>query len=54
MMHRQGRYRIASADQARILEIPYKGDDAAMIVALPDKVDGLADLEKGMSEAKLS
>ncbi len=54
-MHTSGRqFRIAQGEGARLLELPYKGKSASMVFVLPDKVDGLAALEKSMSAEKLS
>jgi serpin B len=52
-MHLMRGYGYTAADGAAILEMPYKGGDAAMIFVLPDKVDGLAALEASMTAAKL-
>ena len=54
LMRRRGTYRLAKADGAAILELPYAGGDAAMLVALPDKVDGLDALEKSLDAARLA
>jgi serpin B len=53
MMHQGGFHRIAQADGVKILELPYKGGDAAMLVILPDRADGLPDVEASLSTAKL-
>jgi serpin B len=45
-MHRQDTYKLAKADGATLLEMPYQGGSAAMYILLPDKVDGLADVER--------
>ena len=64
-MHQQGRYRIVQADGAKVLELPYQGGDAAMLVVLPEpparrwrrpgpsSSDGLAALEKSLTAAQL-
>jgi len=53
MMHRGGQYRLAQADGVKVLELPYKGGDASMLVILPDAKDGLADVETALTAAKL-
>ena len=53
MMHRAGKHRFVQNDGAKVLELPYKGGDASMLVILPDRKDGLADLEKSLTGAKL-
>jgi len=37
----------------KILEMPYQGGDAAMIFFLPDRADGLAEVERSLSASKL-
>ncbi|XP_060986882.1 serpin B3-like isoform X2 [Dama dama] len=39
--------------QAKILEIPYKGDELSMMVLLPNEVDGLQELEDQLTAEKL-
>jgi serpin B len=52
-MNQAGRFRLAKADGVKVLELPYKGGDAAMLVILPDAVDGLAAVEQSLDAAKL-
>lgn len=52
-MHLMTNLRWAGADGVSVLEMPYQGDDAAMLLVLPDAVDGLADVEKSITLAKL-
>jgi serpin B len=47
-MHKQATFKHAKADGAALLELPYKGDSASMYILLPDKRDGLADLERAL------
>ena len=54
MMVRQDMFQIAKLDGGRLLELPYQGDTAAMWIALPDKVDGLAALEASLDATKLA
>jgi len=46
MMHLLSKFKLAKADGAALLELPYKGGSAAMYIVLPDAVDGLAALEQ--------
>ncbi|KAH7941225.1 hypothetical protein HPB49_011145 [Dermacentor silvarum] len=40
--------------EATALEIPYRGSKASMVVLLPDKYEGLSQLEDGLTAEKLS
>ena len=52
-MHQEKHFRYAHPKDVRILALPYRGGDLAMYVLLPDKVDGLADLEKSLTADQL-
>ena len=52
-MHHQARYLYNGQPDVQILEMPYKGRDLSMVVLLPTKIDGLAELEKSLSPEKL-
>jgi len=52
MMHQTGRFAFAQAGGVKILVMPYRGD-ASMAVVLPDRNDGLAAVEAGLSETAL-
>ncbi len=45
LMHMRHRFRYATADGLQILELPYGDGSLSMIALLPEKQDGLADLE---------
>jgi serpin B len=45
LMHRSGEYRYFDGGTFQMLELPYKGQRLAMLVVLPRKTDGLAELE---------
>ena len=47
-MHDEASFRYAKVPGAAILELPYQNDEAAMLVVLPDRVDGLAELEASL------
>ncbi len=54
MMHQTAEYAYFENDDLQALELPYSGRDLSMVVLLPRKVDGLADLEKGFTADKLA
>lgn len=45
LMHRFAEYRYGEADNLQILELPYGDGSLSMLVLLPEKGDGLADVE---------
>jgi serpin B len=54
LMARSGRYRMAAGAGYRVLELPYAGEALDLIVALPERNDGLPALEKGLTAAGLA
>jgi len=54
MMHQEGKFGYAMDKDVQVLSMPYKGKDLSMVVLLPNKVDGLAELEKGLSAARVA
>jgi serpin B len=54
MMHHEASYNFAEVDGAKLLELPYKGGEMSMLVALPNEADGIAKLEKGLSADKIA
>jgi len=53
MMHQTGAFRYAEDERAQVLEMPYAKEELSMVVILPRKADGLAELERGLSIARL-
>ncbi|XP_043300212.1 serpin B3-like [Cervus canadensis] len=55
MMKQTNRFNFVSLEdvQAKILEIPYKGEELSMTVLLPNEVDGLQKLEGQLTAEKL-
>jgi len=43
-----------AGDGIKIIELNYRGDDISMVIILPDKADGLADLEAQFNEFQLN
>jgi serpin B len=46
MMHQQREFGYAENDDVQVLTLPYIDNDLSMVIVLPRKVDGLADVEK--------
>nr|XP_025128923.1 serpin B3-like [Bubalus bubalis]XP_025128924.1 serpin B3-like [Bubalus bubalis] len=55
MMKQTNSFQFVSLEdvQAKILEIPYKGEELSMMVLLPNEVDGLQELEDQLTAEKL-
>ena len=54
MMFQKGRFGYLDGGTFQALEMPYGNGDLSMVVLLPKKIDGLADLEKALSADKLA
>jgi serpin B len=54
MMHRTGSYRFFDGGAFQALELPYKGNELAMVVFLPKDVAGLNALEQSFTSAAAS
>jgi serpin B len=54
MMHKNEAMAYLDGDAFHAVKIPYKGNALSMIVLLPKKADGLADLEKKVTAAQLN
>ncbi len=53
IMHRSGEFRHGAIDDLQVLELPYGDGSLAMIVLLPNKVDGLKELEGNLTHQNL-
>jgi serine protease inhibitor len=53
MMSRKGTFGYHRIEGAQLLELPYQGGDLSMVVILPERADGLSDLEAGLTPEKL-
>lgn len=53
MMHRSDEFRYGAVEDLQLLELPYADGCMSMIVLLPRSVDGLADLEAGLTPENL-
>jgi serpin B len=54
MMHQTGDFKYLEEQEFQALELPYAGDRLAMVILLPRKVDGLAELEQTLTPEKLT
>jgi serpin B len=54
MMHRTAEFRWSPTDTFQALEMGYGDGELAMVVLLPNKVDGLAQLEEELTSGKLT
>jgi serpin B len=54
LMHQKRSYPYAEDGDLQALELPYKGNELAMLVLLPRKADGLAELEKSLSAERIA
>jgi serpin B len=54
LMHQKERFPYAETDDAQVLALPYTGGPMRMVVILPKKKGGLADVEKALSADKLA
>jgi len=53
MMHQRATYGVAHQGGVSVLAMPYRGGDAEMWIVLPDKIDGLAEVERTLDAATL-
>jgi len=54
MMHQTGKFRLAKTSAGDALELPYTGQDMALVLLLPREPGGLAELEKNLTARSLS
>ena len=53
MMYLKADFKYQADSQLQILELPYKSDELSMVVLLPRKIEGLAELEKTLTSENL-
>ena len=54
MMHQNQKFAFVQVDGARVLIMPYRGDELSMALVLPDKNDGLGAIEEQLDVAVLT
>jgi serpin B len=54
LMHQEREFGYRENDELQVLELPYAGNDLSMIVLLPRKANGLADLEAKLTVQNLA
>ncbi|HSW46324.1 MAG TPA: serpin family protein [Phycisphaerae bacterium] len=54
LMHQTGQFRYAEDADCQVLELSYAGDEVAMMILLPRKVDGLPALERRLTTEGLT
>jgi serine protease inhibitor len=54
LMHQVHEYGLFEGDSFQMLELPYEQHQLSMLILLPQKADGLADLEKDLSAENLA
>ncbi|MFL5340437.1 MAG: serpin family protein [Gemmataceae bacterium] len=54
LMHQSGEFKFLDGPDLKAVELPYAGNELSMLILLPAKLDGAADLEKQLSADKLT
>jgi serpin B len=54
MMNQTGQFGYAQTDAIQLLEMPYINNELSMVVLLPNKLDGVNELEKGLTADNLA
>jgi serpin B len=54
MMNQKERFGYAETERSQALELPYSGDELAMVILLPKKTDGIGALEQELTSENLS
>jgi serpin B len=53
MMHHNGQYGFFQNDHLKVLSMPYAGGDLEMLALLPEKIDGIGELEQSLDSRRL-
>ena len=54
MMYQKDKFKYGAAEGVQLLELPYESGDLSMLILLPEKVGGLAELEKRLTTDRLA
>jgi serpin B len=54
MMYQKSKFKYAQNDELQILELPYESNDLSMILLLPNKTQGLENIEKNLDVRNLN
>jgi serpin B len=54
LMLQKASFKFSEDEQLKILELPYVGEQLSMLILLPEKVDGLAELERTLTSDSLA
>jgi serpin B len=54
MMRQEASFNFAESGGAKLLELPYKGGEMSMLLALPNEADGIGKLEQSLTPEKLA
>ena len=54
MMNRTGEYGYAETEDVQALKLPYVGGELSMVILLPTRIDGLAEMEKSLTAEPLA
>jgi serpin B len=53
MMHIKDKFKYWADDRLQVLQLPYEGEELSMVILLPVKADGLAEMEKTLTSENL-
>jgi serpin B len=54
MMYQKDKFKYGAIERVKVLELPYESGDLSMLILLPEKAGGLAELEKSLTTDRLA
>jgi len=54
LMTQSGRFNYLATPELQMVELPYAGEELSMVILLPRRIDGLGNLEKGLTTERLA